>query len=92
LKKFTRRWVPHALSDPQKATTVEASNELLHMLNDLEADSFDGIPIGDGSWSHSLSELSAMFAKSPGDIIPRTRKEIGMKKAMSTVSLPMGSY
>jgi hypothetical protein len=48
-KKFTRRWVPYTLSDLQKAMRVEASNELLQILNDLEADSFDGIKTG-GEW------------------------------------------
>jgi hypothetical protein len=64
------------LSDPQKGTRVEASNELPQILNDLEADPFDGITTGDESWVHSLDEPSAMFAKSSGDVIPRTRKEI----------------
>jgi hypothetical protein len=36
LKKFTRLGVPHTRSDPQKVTRVEASNELLQILNDLE--------------------------------------------------------
>jgi hypothetical protein len=35
LKKMTRRWVPHALSGPQKVKRVEASTELLQILNDL---------------------------------------------------------
>jgi hypothetical protein len=80
LEKSTRRWVPHTLSDRQKETRVETSNELLQILNDLEADSFHGIPTGDDPWFHYLSESSDMFAKSPGDIIPRTRKEIAVKK------------
>jgi hypothetical protein len=49
LKKFTRRWVSHTPPDPQKGMTLEASNELLQILNDLEADSFDRIATGDES-------------------------------------------
>jgi hypothetical protein len=48
-KKFTRRWVPHTLSDPQKLKRVETSAELLQILNDLQTDSFDGITPGDES-------------------------------------------
>jgi hypothetical protein len=42
LKKLTRRWVLHTLSDPQKVTRVNASNEMLQIANDLEIDSFYG--------------------------------------------------
>jgi hypothetical protein len=51
LRKFTRRWVPRILSDPQKVKRVEASTELFHIINALEVDSFDGITTGDESWS-----------------------------------------
>jgi hypothetical protein len=54
---------------PSQAGRVEASKELLQILNDLEADSFDGIPTGDELWFHYLYESSALFAKSPGDVI-----------------------
>jgi hypothetical protein len=66
-------------------TRAEASNELLHILNDLEAGAFDGITTSDESWFHFLYESSAMFGKSPSDVIPRMRKEIGVKKIMFTV-------
>jgi hypothetical protein len=36
LKKFTLRWEPQTLSDPQKVTRDEASNALLQTLSDLE--------------------------------------------------------
>jgi hypothetical protein len=64
---------------------IEASTEPLQILNDLKADSFDGIATGDESWFQYLYELSAMFAKSPGDVTPRTRQEIGVKKTMFTI-------
>jgi hypothetical protein len=91
LKKFTRRWVLHTLSDPHKLTRAEALNELLQILNDLEADSFDGITTGDTSWFHCLYDSSAKFAKSPGNVIPRMRKGIGVKKTYLPFSLPIGS-
>jgi histone-lysine N-methyltransferase SETMAR len=61
---------------------VEASTELLQILNDLEVDSFDGMATGGESWFQYLYESSAMFAKSPGDVTPRTRQGIGVKKTM----------
>jgi hypothetical protein len=30
-----------------------------------------------------------MFAQSPGDVIPRTRKEINVKKTIFAISLPI---
>jgi hypothetical protein len=64
---------------------VEVSTQLVQILNDLEADSFDGITTGDESWFQYLYESSAMFVKSPRDVISRTRKEIGVKKTMFTI-------
>jgi hypothetical protein len=61
---------------------AEALTELLQILNDLEADSFDGIVTGDESWFQYLYEPSGMFAKSPDDVTPRARQEIGGKKTM----------
>jgi hypothetical protein len=66
-------------------TRVEASNELLQISNDLEAGFFDGITTGDESWLYYLDGPSAMFARSPGDAIPRKRKDIGVKNTMFTI-------
>jgi histone-lysine N-methyltransferase SETMAR len=85
LRKITRRWVPHTLSGSQKMKRVEASTELVQILNDLEADSVDGITTGDESWFQYPHESSAMFVKSPRDVIPRTKKEIGVKKTRFTL-------
>jgi hypothetical protein len=85
LPKFTRRWMLHILSDPQKVMRVEALNELLQILNDLEADSFDGITTSDELWFHDRYESSAMFLKSPGNVIPRARKEIDVKTSIFSI-------
>jgi hypothetical protein len=68
-----------------KVTRIEASNELLQILDDLEADSFDEIITGDGSGFHSLYEPLGMFSKLPRDVITRTRKEIDVKKRIFTI-------
>jgi hypothetical protein len=90
LKKITRRWVSHTLSDRQKVKRVEVSTELVQILNDLKADSFDGITTRDESRFQYLYELSAMFVKSPRDVISRTRKEVGVKKTMFTIFFTNG--
>jgi hypothetical protein len=46
---------------------------------------FGDIIAGDEPWFHYRDESSAMFAKSPGDVIPRARKEVGAKQTMLTI-------
>jgi hypothetical protein len=57
----------------------------MQILHGLETDSFDGMTIGEESWFHHLSESSAMFVKSPGDVIPRTGKEISVKQTLFAI-------
>jgi histone-lysine N-methyltransferase SETMAR len=85
MKKFTRRWVPHFLSPAQKVARVEASTEMLRILHEAEENDFDGIATGDESWFRYHYPSSKMFARSPRDVIPRTRQGIGVKKTMITV-------
>jgi hypothetical protein len=54
----------------------------------LEVDSFDGITKSDEPWFHYLYELSAMLTRSPGDVIPRMRKEIDVKQTMFIIFVP----
>jgi hypothetical protein len=77
--------VLHTLSDRQKVKRLEASTEFVQILNDLEADSFNGITTGDESWFQYLYESTAMFVKSPRDVIPKTKTEIVVKKTMFTI-------
>jgi hypothetical protein len=66
--------VPHTLSDPREIKSIKGSTERTHILNDLEVDSFDRITTGNESWFQYPYESSDMFAKLPGDVVPRTRK------------------
>jgi hypothetical protein len=36
MRKFSRRWLPHPLSDAQKVTSVEAAKEMLRILHESE--------------------------------------------------------
>jgi hypothetical protein len=77
--------MPHTLSGPEKVKRVETSTELWQILNDLEADSFDGIAAGDELWFQYLYESSATLAKSPGDVTPRTSQWIAVRKTIFTI-------
>jgi hypothetical protein len=50
MRRFSRRWVPHFLSEAQEAARVEASKEMLRILQDMEENKFDGIVTGDEPW------------------------------------------
>jgi hypothetical protein len=82
LQKFTRRRASHTLSDPQKIQRVEVSNELTQIVNDLKVEFFDGITTDEEPWFQYRYESSVLFTKSPGDLVPKTTKRIGMKKTM----------
>jgi hypothetical protein len=49
LRKFSRRWAPHRLSDDQKAVRVRDSKTLLAILRCLQDNSFAGISTEDES-------------------------------------------
>jgi hypothetical protein len=52
LRTFSRRLIPHQLSDPQKKFRVDASVELLAMLDQDSELLFKGTATGDESWIH----------------------------------------
>jgi hypothetical protein len=92
LKKFTRRRVPHILSDSQKVTRVEASNELMEILNDLEADSFDGITTSDESRFHYLHESSGCLQSRQVMPFREREKKLVPRKLSLLFSLRIESY
>jgi hypothetical protein len=49
LGTFSRRWVPHELSDPQKKLRVDTSVESLALLDQYSEFHFEGIATGDES-------------------------------------------
>jgi hypothetical protein len=82
MRKFSRRWVPHSLSDAQKIARVEAAKSMLRILQESETNDFDGIATGDESWFQHTTASLKMFARSAADIIPRTRQAVGTTKTM----------
>jgi hypothetical protein len=49
MKRISRRSVPHLMNDAQKVTGVEASEEMLRILQSSQRYDFDGITTGDES-------------------------------------------
>jgi transposase len=82
MRKFSRRWVLHSLSDAQNVGPVEAAKEMSKMLQELEMNDFDGITTGDDSWFEHATAPSKMFSCSAAYVIPRTRQAVGAKQTL----------
>jgi hypothetical protein len=80
MRKFSRRWVPHSLSDSQKVACVEAAKEMLRILLKSETNDFDGITRGDEFWFQHTMVSPKMSARSAADVIPSTQQAVGAKK------------
>jgi hypothetical protein len=85
LRRFSRRWVPHSLSDSQKADRMTMAISMLGVLNRQAAFSFSRIVTGDESWFLYLNQSDHMFAAGPDEVIPREKTTIGARKVMVTV-------
>jgi hypothetical protein len=85
MRKFSPRKVPHSLTSAQQVARVDASIEMLRILQESEANDFNGVTTSDEFWFQYISLSSKMFSRSPADVIPRTRQAIGAKKIMITV-------
>jgi hypothetical protein len=72
LKKFSRRWVPHFLSDGQKKLRVDASRKLLSLLGIDAEHNFKRIATGDESWFRYSSYSDLMFPGSRESVVPRS--------------------
>jgi transposase len=80
MRKFSRRWVPHSLTSAQTAGRVCASIEMLRILQESEANDFDGVTTDDESWFRYIYPSSEMFAHSAADVIPSTRQAMVRRK------------
>jgi hypothetical protein len=82
LKKSSRRWVPHLLSDDQKKLLVDASRKLLSLLGIYAEHNFKGNATGDESWfQHSSdSDSDSMLADCRESVVPRIGQDIAGQK------------
>jgi hypothetical protein len=85
LRKFSRRRVPHQLSDPQKNFHVDTSVELLTLLDQYFELHFGRIATGDEAWVGHFIESNLIFGRRCEEVIPRLRPGIWIKKVMMTV-------
>jgi len=81
LHKFVSRWVPHQLSDRNKAVRVQLSAEMLRRVGDPNIE----VITADESWFYHDYSPSGRWARKASDVEPRVKPGIGSKKAMLTV-------
>jgi hypothetical protein len=85
MTKVSRRWVPHFRSPGQNGARVEASKEMLRIVQEFKANHFDGIATSDESQFRYFDPCSKIFARSLAKFILRTRSSIGEKQTMITI-------
>jgi hypothetical protein len=73
--------VPHLLSPGQKAARVEASKGL-RILQESEANHFDGIGTADKFWFRHFYPCSEMVVRWLAEVIVRTQQAIGASQTM----------
>jgi hypothetical protein len=85
LRKFSRRWAPHTLSDDQKANRVRDSRVLLAILQRLQDNSVERISTDDESWFLYEYKSDSIFAASREAVPQRCKHKIQAKKKMVIV-------
>jgi hypothetical protein len=85
LRRFSRRWVPHQLSEDQKTALVRDSIARLAIVRPLQDNSFERLSPGDESWFLYEYLSGSMFAASRETIRSRCEHKIQGKKTMITV-------
>jgi hypothetical protein len=85
LQKFNLRWVPHSLSDDQKAGRVSISGEMLRILESEERHNFDTILTGDESRFYFEHHYPAALSETR-DLVPtRTEQTIDTENCLISV-------
>jgi histone-lysine N-methyltransferase SETMAR len=85
MKNFHLRWIPHQLTEQVRAERIEKCQELLPLLERMEASNFRNIVTGDESWFTLELQQSAKWSTSREDMPQRVRQQIGTRKFMLTV-------
>jgi hypothetical protein len=80
LKTFSRRWVPHLLSNDQKKLRVDPSRKLFSLLEKYGEHNFEGIATGDESWFQYPSYSDSIFAGARKSVVPRIGRDISGQK------------
>ena len=84
-KKYSKKWLPHLLTNEQKLKRVQESEELLKILKADEPNNFANIITGDESWFNMHYDHAFQWAPNPDSVTPRLRQSINTKKRMVTI-------
>jgi histone-lysine N-methyltransferase SETMAR len=85
LHQFTRRRVPHSLSERSKNERVIQSRLLLDLLQSHQTASFNAIAIEAESWFRYVYPARTMYARSRSDVTSCVRSGISTSKVMITI-------
>jgi hypothetical protein len=80
LRQFSRRWLPHSLSESEKAHRVATASDLLTLLRGQALLSFSRILTGGKSWFLDLCQCDHMFAASRDEVISRRNPPLALGK------------
>jgi hypothetical protein len=85
LKKFSKRWVPHDLTDDQKRIRCTISAGLLDVLRNDESSGFSHVATGGESWFSYHYKSTHCYAKSREEVATKTKATLVTKKAIVTI-------
>jgi hypothetical protein len=85
MKLFHLRWIPNQLTEQLRASRIQKCQELLPLLERMEANEFGNIITGDESCFMFEYQHAVKWSLCREDVSERVRQQIGTKKFMLTV-------
>jgi hypothetical protein len=82
LRFFAPKWIPHRLSDAQKADRVEPFQHMLNMMQGLGSKQQKYHITGDESWIYRDNQRRGMWVQDRDDLPPNVKQTISSKKTM----------
>jgi hypothetical protein len=79
MKLFHLRWIPNQLTEQVRVSKIQKCQELLPLLERMEANEFGNILIGDESWFMLEYQHAVKWSLSREDVSERVRQQIGTK-------------
>jgi hypothetical protein len=83
--RFSRRLMPHSLSEAQKADRTAMANDLLSVLHSQVDYSFSRTVTEDEFWFLYRPPFDYMFSASRDEVIPREKATIGSQKVILAI-------
>jgi hypothetical protein len=85
MKLLHLRWIPNQLTEQLRASRIQKCQELLPLLERMEANKFRNILTGNESWFTLEYQHAVKWGLSREDVSERVRQQIGRKKFMLAV-------